>query len=100
MKRLSNKYIFTNYEINSSKDIFFLFHVNPLEIHPSFTAWLRALNSYSVLSRCASYCNQNIPKSFRELSFGGEFDGMKLVVGEMMGLRVELEFMSKHTLKA
>jgi len=38
---------------------------------------------------------KNIPKPFRELSSDGEFDGLKLVVGEMMGLREEVEFISK-----
>jgi hypothetical protein len=38
---------------------------------------------------------KNIPKHFRELSSDCEFDGLKLAVGEMMGLRVEVEFISK-----
>jgi len=35
---------------------------------------------------------KNIPKHFRELNFVGEFDGLELFVGELMGLSVEVEF--------
>jgi hypothetical protein len=37
---------------------------------------------------------KNIPEPFRELNSGVEFDGLSLVVGELMGLRVEVEFIS------
>jgi len=37
---------------------------------------------------------KNIPKLFLELSSGGEFNGLKLVVGELLGLSVEVEFIS------
>jgi hypothetical protein len=37
---------------------------------------------------------KNILKHFRELKFVGEYDGLKLFVGELMGLSVEVEFIS------
>jgi hypothetical protein len=38
---------------------------------------------------------KNIPEPFRELNSGCDFDGLKLVVGELMGLSVEVgEFIS------
>jgi hypothetical protein len=35
-----------------------------------------------------------IRKNFRELNSGVEFDGLRLVVGELMGFSVEVEFVS------
>jgi hypothetical protein len=38
---------------------------------------------------------KNIPNHSRELNFVSEFDGLKIVVGELMGLSAEFEFISK-----
>lgn len=37
---------------------------------------------------------KNIPKLFRELNSGVDFDALKLFVGELMGLSVEVEIIS------